>query len=417
MTTDESRRTVEDAELAVLGSVFATNGACIDDFALTGADFLEPVRGDLYDLMTQMHRQGRPVDALTMSEANPSQAAYLWSLTDHVPASASAPYYAQIVQKHSLRRRLANVGMRIAALEPTLGVDELAEAARALVDEAVGATNSSVRFVRDILPDVIDRMTAKASFIPSPWPTLNAAIGGFRPGAVYVIAARPGVGKTVVAAQIAAHLAEQGNVAFASLEMTAEELVARLISERLQIGVGKVKDSRMTERDWQVFREGRERLEALNIAIDDRSGISTGEVRGFARSVSRKGDLSAVVVDYMQLMVSKQKMDRHLQVADFSRQLKIMAKEMQVPVIALSQLNRNSEATTLSMPKLSDLRESGAIEQDADVVMLLRREGDFPSESLVIDVAKNRHGQTGEVHLSWEGMYSRAVEWTAGGGS
>jgi replicative DNA helicase len=122
----------------------------------------------------------------------------------------------------------------------------------------------------------------------------------------------------------------------------------------------------------------------------------------------------------MQLMTSRQKMDRHLQVADFSRQLKILAKDFQVPVIALSQLNRNSENSALAVPKLSDLRESGAIEQDADVVMLLRREGDYPSESLIIDVAKNRHGQIGEVDLHWDGQHSRAVEWkdtgTAGGG-
>jgi replicative DNA helicase len=365
--------------------------------------------------MIQLRRAGKPVDQQTMSVANPAEAAFLWSLTDYVPAKSSGGSYAEIVQRHGLKRRLARVGAEIAALESNLTIDELAESARALVDHAVGTLQTGVRFVRDILPDVIDRMSGTASFVPSPWQSLNFAIGGFRPGAVYVVAARPGVGKTVVAAQIAARLAEEGNVAFASLEMTAEELVARLISERLQISVGRVKDSRMTERDWQVLRDGRGRLEDLNIAIDDRSGVSVSEVRGFARSVSRKGRLSAVVVDYMQLMVSKQRLDRHLQVADFSRQLKIMAKEMQVPVIALSQLNRNSEASSLAIPKLSDLRESGAIEQDADVVMLLRREGEAPSERLIIDVAKNRHGKTGEVDLAWEGMFSRAVEWSSPG--
>jgi replicative DNA helicase len=408
--------TLREAELAVLGAVFATNGKCIDDFTLTGEDFSEPRHGDLYDLMVKTHRQGVPVDQLTMSEANPGEAAFLWSLTDHVPAVSSAPFYAQIVQKHGMRRRLSRVGAAIAGLGTDLSIDDMVEAARGIVDNAVGGFGGAkVKFVRDILPDVIERLTQKASFVPSPWKTLNAAIGGFRPGAVYVVAARPGVGKTVVAAQIAANLAEHGNVAFASLEMTSEELVSRLISERLQIGVGKIKDSRMTDLDWQVFQEGRARLEALNIAIDDRSGVSVGDVRGFVRSVARTGTLSGVVVDYMQLMVAKQKMDRHLQVADFSRQLKIMAKEMQVPVVALSQLNRNSEATSLAVPKLSDLRESGAIEQDADVVMLLRREGEFPNERLIIDVAKNRHGETGEVDLAWEGMFSRAVEWGSTG--
>jgi len=149
----------------------------------------------------------------------------------------------------------------------------------------------------------------------------------------------------------------------------------------------------------------------LQIAIDDRSGIGPGEIRSFVRTVSRHGKLAGVVVDYMQLMTSKNKMERHNQVAEFSRQLKIMAKDFQVPVIALSQLNRNVENRAEAQPRLSDLRESGAIEQDADVVMLLRREGTDPNEVMVIDIAKNRHGQTGEVELAWNGVFSRVEEW------
>lgn len=406
-------RAVEDAELAVLGTVLATSGACLDDFVLTGADFYEPKRGDLFDVMLGMRREGKPVEALTLSEANPSESAYLWSLTDYVTSTSSASYYASIVAKHALRRRLAAVGAGLGALDPSLEGDDLAERARAMVDEAVGQSRSKVRFVRDILPNVLERMGTDTAFIPSPWAKLNEKIGGFRPGAVYVVAARPGQGKSVIAGQIAACLAEHGNVAFSSLEMTEDELVSRFISERLQIGVGKVKDARMNDRDWDVLKDGRDRLDGLRIAIDDRSGLSAADVRGFARSVQREGHLSGVVVDYMQLMVSKQRMDRHLQVADFSRQLKIMAKEMQVPVISLSQLNRNSETSTLSVPKISDLRESGSIEQDADVVLLLRREGTYPNESLIVDVAKNRHGETGEFSLAWQGMFSRAVDWAS----
>lgn len=409
----ELDQTIDDAELAVLGSVLATSGACLDGLALTGADFYEPRRGDLFDVMLEMRRAGKPVEALTMAEANPSESSWLWSLTDHVTSVASAEYYASLVAKHAMRRRLAAVGAGLSALGSGIEMDELAETARRMVDEAVGQSRSKVRFVRDIVPDVLERMESKVSFVPSPWAGINDKIGGFRPGAVYVVAARPGQGKTVIAGQVAACLAEHGNVAFASLEMTADELVSRLISERLLISVGKVKDARMNDRDWSVFRDGRAKLDALNIAIDDRSGISAAEVRGFARSVHREGKLAGVVVDYMQLMVSKQKMDRHLQVADFSRQLKIMAKEMQVPVIALSQLNRNSESSQLAIPKLSDLRESGAIEQDADVVMLLRREGNELAEQLIVDVAKNRHGETGEVSLAWQGMFSRAVDWSS----
>lgn len=400
----------------MLGTVLATSGAVLDELDLNGNDFYDPRRGELFDSMKTMRAEQVPVEAFTLSEARPEQAADLFALTDAAVPAASVPFYADVVKRDGLRRRLAEVGAKLATIEPGADSATVADDARRMVDEAIGTTGQKVRFVADILPEVEERMRAKKVFVPSPWPTLNAAIGGFRPGAVYVVAARPGMGKTVVGAQIAAQLAEGGVVAFSSLEMTADELVTRFISERLSINVGRVKDSRMTERDWSVFEKGRDRLESLRIAVDDRSGIAVSDVRGFARSAARTGKLAGVVVDYMQLMTSRQKMDRHLQVAEFSRQLKIMAKDFQVPVIALSQLNRNSEQTALGIPKLSDLRESGAIEQDADVVMLLRREGDFPQESLIIDVAKNRHGETGEVPLHWDGQHSRAVEWTDQGG-
>jgi replicative DNA helicase len=405
----------EQAEVAVLAVTLATQGKVLDEIRLSPDDFYEPKRGDLFALMVAAHDAEKPVDAFTLTENPTVDAAFVWSLTSAPVAAASAEYYAAIVAKHALRRRLAAAGAALAQAEDTADAAELADRARTIVETAIGNPPQKLRFVKDVLPDVVNRLNSDAVFVPSPWKTLNKAIGGFRPGAVYVIAARPGVGKTVVAAQIAVQLAQHGNVAFSSLEMTDEELVSRFISERLRIGVGKIKDARMTPHDWDVFERGRTTLEGLSIAIDDRSGISTSDVRTFARAVQRHGVLSGIVVDYMQLMSSKQKQDRHLQVAEFSRQLKVMAKDFQVPVIALSQLNRNSESSTLAIPKLSDLRESGAIEQDADVVILLRKEGEVEdiraNVDLVMDVAKNRHGPTGEARLLWDGMYSRAIEY------
>lgn len=402
----------EAAERAVLGTVLATSGKVLDELDLTGDDFYDPKRGDLFEAMRGMWNQRIPVEAFTLSDSRPDETAFLFGLTDNAVSMGSVSFYADIVKRDGLRRRLSAVGARLGSFQAGADSATVAEEARRLVDDAIGQTGQKVRFIADVLPDVIARMEAKEVFVPSPWPTLNNKIGGFRPGAVYVVAARPGMGKTVVAAQIAACLAQGGNVAFASLEMTADELVARFIAERLAINVGHIKDARMNAHDWDVFKRGRERLESLRIAIDDRSGVAASDVRMFARSVSRSGKLAGVIVDYMQLMTSKSKMDRHLQVAEFSRQLKIMAKDFQVPVIALSQLNRNSEASALAVPKLSDLRESGSIEQDADCVFLLRREGEYPNESMIIDVAKNRHGETGEVELHWDGQHSRAIEWT-----
>ncbi len=405
----------DEAERAVLGTVLETSGKVLDELDLNGDDFYDPRRGDLYEAMRETWSRGIPVEAFTLSETRPDEAADLFALSSEAVPVPSVPYYADVVKRDGLRRRLAAVGARLAQVEPGMDSAAVADEARRLVDEAIGKTGQKLRFVADVLPDVVARMEAKSVFVPSPWETLDKKIGGFRPGAVYVVAARPGMGKTVIGAQIAAQLAETGDVAFSSLEMTADELVSRFVAERLSINVGHVKDARMNDYEKSVFERGRAKVEALRIAIDDRSGIAASDVRMFARAVARNGKLAGVVVDYMQLMTSRQKLDRHLQVAEFSRQLKIMAKDFQVPVIALSQLNRNSERSIDSVPKLSDLRESGAIEQDADVVMLLRREGDFPQESLVIDVAKNRHGETGEVYLHWDGQHSRAIEWESQG--
>ncbi|WP_020097402.1 replicative DNA helicase [Microbacterium sp. 11MF] len=405
----------QEAEVALLTAVLITNGAALDDIALTGHDFYEPRHGDIFDAMRREWDQGRPVDAFTLSEAMPNDAALLFGLTSVPAAAGSVPFYADIVAKRALRRRLSSVAAALTNIESGLDAADVADRARTMIEEAIGTGTAKLRFVRDVLDDVMDRKSDRSVFVPSPWEKLNGAIGGFRPGAVYVVAARPGVGKTVIAAQIATQLASDGNVAFASLEMTIEELVARFVSERALISVGHIKDARLTEHDFELYRRARPTLEQLNIAIDDRSGLAPSDIRTFARTVAKQpGGLSGIVVDYMQLMVAKSKGDRHLQVAEFSRQLKILAKDMKVPVIALSQLNRNSEATTLSVPKLSDLRESGAIEQDADVVMLLRKEGLIEDPradvDLVIDVAKNRHGRTGEIRLVWDGQHSRAVD-------
>jgi replicative DNA helicase len=214
----------------------------------------------------------------------------------------------------------------------------------------------------------------------------------------------------VIAAQCATALAEHGAVAFSSLEMSAVELVQRFVSERAMVNMRHLKNNRMTDEDFARFRSRREVLAKLNIAIDDRTSISPADVRGFVRGLSKKHTVSGVVVDYLQLMSSPSRSERYQQVTEFSREMKIIAKDFNVPVIVLSQLNRQSESRSDGRPKISDLRESGAIEQDADVVMLLRREGEVPKESLFIDVAKNRHGETGEVELDWQGAYSRAVE-------
>lgn len=413
-------RELPTAELAVIGAAIVSNGTVLDDIALTGEDFNDARLGELFDVIRGMREKGLHIDAMTLASANPNQAAFIWSLTDAAPSTHgfAVEAYAEIVAAHGMHRRMQSIAAGVQGFTAEMTPEQMIERLLGMVDDAQGERKAQVRMVRDILPGVVERMQSNATFTPTPWPSLNEMIGGLRPGCVYIVAARPGVGKTVIAGQIAAQLAQHGLVAFSSLEMSEDELVSRLISERLSISVGKVKDNKMTERDWEIFSRDRSMLENLNIAIDDRPGVTATEVRAHAKAVSRLGTLSGIVVDYMQLMTSTSKSDRYLQVDEFSRQLKTMAKAFHVPVIALSQLNRKVEDRLDRKPRLSDLRESGSIEQDADAVFLLRREEndghtfENPNESLWIDIAKNRHGETGEVELSWQGRYSRAVEWT-----
>jgi len=397
-----------DTEKALVGACLG-KPSVVDLVNVSGADFANPQLGDLFDMIKTLTESGRTADFITVSAALPQHSQLITSLNEYAFGSYAVEEYAGIITDAALRRRLKSAGLGLANLEDSLTASEVVERARQLVDEAVGQSASKVRFIRDILPSLEKKLEAKEMFIPSPWHGLNAAIGGFRPGAVYVVAARPGVGKTVVAAQIATQLSKHGLVSFSSLEMTETELVSRIVAERLDISVGHLNDARLSAVEKQVLAEQRESIAGLRIAVDDRSGVNPSDIRQFVRTVSRQGKLAGVIVDYLQLLTSKSKMERHNQVAEFSRQLKILANDFRVPVIALSQLNRNSERTADAVPRLSDLRESGAIEQDADVVILLRREGIFPREELIMDVAKNRHGETGEIRLHWDGRYSRAV--------
>lgn len=402
---------IATAELSVLGAILATGGEAFDDITITEDDFNDPRLGGIFDTMRAMRFAGEHIDQVTVSAKYPDDAAFVWGLTDHAPFVGAVESYADIVAAHGMHRRLRAVAAGILQLTPDHTVQSQLERVHELVDGLEAKQKTRLKFVRDILPSVLDRMESEDLFVPSPWPTLNKIIGGFRPGAVYVVGARPGVGKTVVAAQIAAELSKHGGVAFSSLEMSDTELVGRLLSERLGLFVHKVKDGNMTDRDWELIAKRRHEVESLNIAIDDRASVSPSDIRQHARAVKRATGLSGVVVDYLQLMSSTTKQDRHVVVSEFSRQMKILAKDLNVPVILLSQLNRQSEQRMDSAPKLSELRESGAIEQDADVVILLSRHGEEPTEELWLDVAKNRHGTTDVASLAWEGQFSRATEW------
>lgn len=401
-----------DAGRALVGAILGTDGKVLDDLPkLKGEDFTDPRVGEIFDQAVKLWNDRKPVDLVTLSESvTPVLRPLVIECMEWTTTAYNAHEYAAIVERHAVRRELASAGAEIASFDPRMDPAEMIDKAQAILGRVVDrSVKPSFKFVGDLLDDVLVSIAEDTTFVPSPWRALNRCIGGFRPGAVYVVAARPGVGKTVVAAQIATALAEAGAVAFSSLEMSSIELVQRFISERAQVNVGHLKNNQLTDYDMGRINSYRDVLKELNIAIDDRTSISPADVRGFVRGLSRVKPVAGVVVDYLQLMSAPTSMERYQLVTEFSRQMKIIAKDFNVPVVVLSQLNRASESRGDGVPKISDLRESGAIEQDADVVMLLRREGDEPNETLILDVAKNRHGETAEVHLDWQGVFSRAV--------
>jgi replicative DNA helicase len=260
---------------------------------------------------------------------------------------------------------------------------------------------------------MLGQLDEEPNYIPTPWTAVNDIIGGLRPGGLYVVAARPSVGKSVIALQLAKALTAHGSVAFSSLEMSETDVQMRAVSADLRIDLRRLIERDLTPGDWEKIRMRRATWQNVSLYVDDRSGVTITDIKRFARSVNRREPLGGVVVDYLQLMSQPtgDKRPRHEFVADMSRQLKILAMDMKIPVIALSQLNRGSTQREDKMPTISDMRESGAIEQDADVVILLHREilGEKRGELSML-VAKNRNGSTGVAQLNFWGHYSMALD-------
>ena len=400
-----------DAEVSVLGSTLLTNGKALDDLALTGEEFYAPKHEAVYRLMLKMWNEGQSVDVITlvadarfMATKATADEAHQW--TSWTPTSANVEYYADIVMQLHVRRSLHFTALQISEMAKTAEFETLTETARSAIDKSLGLAKSPVVFVAHEIDETILNLDKPSEALPTPWLGLNSAIGGWRKGALYIIGARPGRGKTSIGIQAALELAKHGSVAMSSLEMRREEIHKRIASMTTSIPMDALMNHKMTKGDWEKWALLRSQVRPM-IAIDDRAEVTIHDIRTHARTVAREMPLQAIIVDYLQLMTSKDNRPRHEIVAEFSRQLKIMARDLNVPVIALSQLNRSAEGRIDKKPSLGDLRESGAIEQDADVVILLHIEDD--GEIMTLDVAKNRHGAQAVVRLRWEGQYARAV--------
>ncbi|MEW1813255.1 DnaB-like helicase C-terminal domain-containing protein [Pseudarthrobacter phenanthrenivorans] len=406
----------EAAELSVIGAALLTNGTILDDLDLAPGDYHSPAHEFIHRTMLEMRGTRKPVDLVTVSNAIAKSGERIDPMILHKAASvtaspASAEFYAAIITEAATLRRLKTAAMRINTLTDSGGdADEILEAARREVDAAQSSAKSSpVRFVAETLEGTINALDSKVESHPTPWASLNEIITGLKPGALYVVGARPSVGKSVVGLQLGRELTKHGAVAMMSLEMSVDDVNTRLIASELHIDMHRLVSRQLTPGDWSRIGEWLGGRADMPLAVNDHSGATITDIKRFARSVNRRKPLAGIVVDYLQLMNQPRgdKRPRHEFVADMSRQLKILAMDMHVPVIALSQLNRGSENRDDKRPKLSDLRESGAVEQDADVVLLLHREimGDTKNDIDIL-VAKNRHGATGHVRLQFAGHYS-----------
>lgn len=394
-------------EVAVIGSILLTNGKCLDDLSLSPNDFLSVKLAEVFALMQEMKTAGEGIDVVTVGQKMPSVMVDLHEWVSATPTASNVDFYASAVAEAATRRRLVQASHGIIAGAEEMKADQLVDYARKQIDDALGSQVASVSFTSDDIMRTIDLLGHKAPVFASGWSGLNNLIGGFRPGGLYIIAARPAVGKTVIGMQIAEALAKTGAVAFNSLEMSKSELHKRLIASVLSVPMDELTAHQLSTVSDIKIAKNLDKLR-LPISFDDRAGISVQEIRTHARSVARKMSLAGVVVDYIGLITDKsgRERSRYESVTEVSQQLKVLARDLNVPVVALAQLNRNVEGRKDGKPMMADLRDSGSLEQDADVVILLHREGD----KINLDVAKNRHGQTGIVTLNFEGDYSRATQ-------
>ena len=404
-------------EQSVIGSILLTNGKALESLTLAPADFYDLANERIYKTLLEMKQARQPIDVMTVGAALPKLASYLHDVVTATPTAASVNFYASKVIEEATRRRLAIAGTMIHSKAQHEDLATVFDSAKKEIDDLIDRnTATKPSYVADELIPYLDEIDKPKDYPVSPWPLLNEIIAGFRPGALYIIGARPGVGKTIVGMQIAWELSRSGPVSFHSLEMGKSELYNRIISSEAEVYIGNIEKGTLRDHDWLKIAKVRTDIQSHKLAIHDKSGQNLLQIRALANSVKGNGELKAIVIDYLGLIQDTEKgRKRYEMITDISIGLKNLARDLNVPVIALAQLNRGPEQRKDSEPDMADLRDSGGIEQDADAVILLHRirtEGDildWQKSQMIMKVAKNRHGGLGEVALKFEGHLSRVV--------
>lgn len=425
-----------EAEQAVLGSMLTDKDAVISAIEILKVDdFYRTDNKSIYEAIMNLYNRAEPIDIITVKAELESLGKfeqvggleYLASLPDKVPTTANAIKYIKIVEEKSTLRNLIKTANEIIELgyDPTEDVSDIMEGAEKKIFNIMqNKDKKSYSPIKDVLVDSFTQLEElynrkqHITGVPSGFVELDYKTAGFHGSDLVLIAARPAMGKTAFALNIATNAAVRANVPVAifSLEMSKEQLVNRILCSEAMVDSNKVRTGKLEEDDWTKLAGSIGPLSEAEIYIDDTPGISITEIRAKCRKLKLEKNIGMVVIDYLQLVqgTNKRGASREQEISEISRSLKILAKEISVPVIALSQLSRAAEQRPDHRPMLSDLRESGAIEQDADIVMFLYRDDYYNKDSEKKDIAeviiaKHRGGSTGTVELLWLGSYTKFV--------
>jgi replicative DNA helicase len=404
------------AEYAIVG-ICMHDPRIVDEVDLSPGDFRNIHLGALYGLMGHLLSEGQPTDPASVCARlgtlqvggaplrgiGPSDVMRVYS---DAPSAVMATAHARTIREVATRRRLIEAAGRVAEMARADGdVESIVETARAEIDA------SSRSIAREwSMADAFDTFAAQVgeevTQFPTMWPGLNDCIGGYRPGALYTIGARPGIGKSIYGVQALLDLSDHGQVIMQSMEMSQKEVLTRITANVARINSRRLDGSggQMRPEDWVMLEQHRQYLRQLPVDIDDRAGVTLAQVRSRVRNAVRKGKVSGLIIDHLGLVGGDYR-SAYERVTEWTRALKILAKEFEIPVIVQAQLNRNVTARSSAIPILADLRESGSIEQDSDVVVFLF---DSPEEGFGMHLAKNRQGPNGiTVPLVRRGEFSR----------
>ncbi|TBN58126.1 replicative DNA helicase [Glaciihabitans arcticus] len=424
------------AEQSAIGGMLLSKDAVADVVeVIRGIDFYIPKHELIFDAILTLYSRGEPTDVIAVSDeltksgliARAGGADYLHTLTGLVPTAANAGFYSSIVAEKAVLRRLVEAGTRIVQMGYASEgeVVDLVNNAQAEVYAVTGGVESE-DFVplTDAVTSAIDEIEAAQGRdgsmigVPTGFAELDDLTNGLHPGQLIILAARPAIGKSTLGLDIARSAAihhDMPTILF-SLEMGRSEIAMRLLSAEAAVGLQSMRKGTVHAQDWTTIAQTRGRINDAPLYIDDSPNMTLVEIRAKCRRLKQKVGLKMVIIDYLQLMTSGKKVEsRQQEVSEFSRALKLLAKELSVPVIAISQLNRGAEQRADKKPALSDLRESGSIEQDADMVILLHRESAYEADNVRageadLIVAKHRNGPTKTITVGFHGHFSRFVD-------